>query len=338
MSTWWTPAHRADLGLRAGDLPGSTFNLTNRGWYTFFKLMRSFQARSLEQSAKENEYIPSSLAQHWGALLTGRRLDEWLQIGRFDGRSVVFNGIVHHSEADQYTDTCELTPLTSTPLAGWLYGIGQQLAVAPSGLVISGKPRKENPMTLNLTEKGAKVDLTKEAGGTLNGVLIGLGWDVRQTDGPAYDLDASIVVTDASGKSVGQDWFIYFNQLKSPNGAIEHHGDNLTGVGDGDDEQISVNLTQLPDNAEKLVIAVTIFEARKRGGQAFTQVNNAFVRIVNAADGVELARYDLSEDADTGVNCLIFAELYKHGGSWKFKTVGDGFKDEIDGLVRTYGM
>lgn len=334
MSTWWLPARRADLGLNAGDLPVRSFAVTNRGWYVLHRLLGSLRARRQEQLAGDNVYIPTQLAQHWGNAVLAADYDSWYQIGRYDGKAVVTAGIAIGPDEVSGEDF-ELTPLSGTPLGAWLFQLGQDLATTSTGLVITGQPRKDNSMTVNLS-KGGKVDLGKEAGGTLTKVRIGLGWDVRRTDGQAYDLDASVIAVGADGACLGTDWFVFYNNRKAPGDVIVHQGDNLTGSGDGDDEQVVVDLAQLPDKAQELVVAVTIHEARQRGGQSFGLVENAFVRVMDESTGTELARYDLTEDTEPGVNCLVFGKLYRRDGSWNFRALGDGFKDELGGLVTAY--
>lgn len=346
MVTHWTPANRADLGLTARDLSARSLLITNRGWYLLHQLVNAAGGRSTDLMAGRDAYIPTTLANHWGAVCLAVDPNEWMQIGQWNGISVVAAGICPASDAGRYLDTHELSKLADTPLHPWLSEIGMTLATAPSGMVISGKPTKGNPMAINLS-KGGKVDLTKEAGGTLNKVRIGLGWDVRRTDGPAYDLDASIIGLDASGgcvgkpvmvddKVVGREWFVYYNHPASPGNVIVHQGDNLTGGGDGDDEQILVDLSQVPAEVTELVVAVTIHQAKARGGQNFGLVENAFVRILDESSNTELARFDLTEDTTEGVNSLVFGKLYRRGESWNFRAIGDGFTNELDGLVTAY--
>jgi tellurium resistance protein TerD len=183
--------------------------------------------------------------------------------------------------------------------------------------------------------KGGNVSLSKEAPG-LSRILVGLGWDVRATDGSAFDLDASAFVTGADGKVRSDRDFIFYNNLRSEDGSIEHTGDNLTGVGEGDDESIKLNLAQLPADIHKVVFSVTIHDAEARR-QNFGMVSNAFVRVVNQDDNKELARYDLSEDASTET-AMIFAEIYKNNGEWKFKAVGQGFAGGLAPLARQFGV
>ena len=189
-------------------------------------------------------------------------------------------------------------------------------------------------MSVSLT-KGGNVSLTKEAPG-LSAVTVGLGWDARTTDGQEFDLDASAIVCGADGKVVSDKHFIFFNNLSSPDGAVMHTGDNLTGEGAGDDEQIKVNLAGLPGDVDKIVFPVSIYNAQA-GGQSFGQVRNAFIRIVNQGDNAELARYDLSEDASTET-AMVFGELYRNGAEWKFRAVGQGYTSGLAGIAGDYGV
>ncbi|MGV9311190.1 TerD family protein [Streptomyces sp. NPDC003691] len=183
--------------------------------------------------------------------------------------------------------------------------------------------------------KGGNVSLTKEAPG-LSAVVVGLGWDVRTTTGTDFDLDASALLIDGGGKVLSDHHFVFFNNLKSPEGAVEHTGDNLTGEGEGDDEQIKVDLAAVPANAEKIVFPVSIHEGESRG-QSFGQVRNAFIRVINQAGGAELARYDLSEDASTET-AMVFGELYRHGAEWKFRAVGQGYASGLRGIAQDFGV
>ncbi|WP_329330378.1 TerD family protein [Streptomyces luteogriseus] len=176
--------------------------------------------------------------------------------------------------------------------------------------------------------KGGNVSLSKEAPG-LTAVLVGLGWDVRTTTGTDYDLDAS-------GKVPSDQHFVFYNQLKSPDGSVEHTGDNLTGEGEGDDESVKVNLAAVPAEIEKIVFPVSIHDAENRG-QSFGQVRNAFIRVVNQAGGQEIARYDLSEDASTET-AMVFGELYRHGTEWKFRAVGQGYASGLAGIASDFGV
>ncbi|KAF4408851.1 MULTISPECIES: TerD family protein [Streptomyces] len=183
--------------------------------------------------------------------------------------------------------------------------------------------------------KGGNVSLSKEAPG-LTAVTVGLGWDVRTTTGTDFDLDASALLVDGGGKVLSDGHFVFFNNLKSPEGAVEHTGDNLTGEGEGDDEQIKVSLTTVPAEVDKIVFPVSIHEAESRQ-QSFGQVRNAFIRVVNQADNNELARYDLTEDASTET-AMVFGELYRHGAEWKFRAVGQGYASGLRGIAQDFGV
>lgn len=190
-------------------------------------------------------------------------------------------------------------------------------------------------MPVNL-QKGQKVSLTKNNPG-LKKVVVGLGWDVNQFDtGGDFDLDATAFLLTDAGKVSRQEDFIFFGNLTHPTGCVSHMGDNLTGVGDGDDEQIRVNLTQVPDNISKIAFAVTIYEAEARR-QNFGQVNNAFIRIYNEENGEELMRYDLGEDFSIET-AAIFGELYKNNGEWKFNAIGSGYQGGLAAICNSYGI
>jgi tellurium resistance protein TerD len=183
--------------------------------------------------------------------------------------------------------------------------------------------------------KGGNVSLSKEAPG-LTAVLVGLGWDVRTTTGQDFDLDASAILLNAGGKTLSDGHFVFFNNLKSPDGSVEHTGDNLTGEGEGDDEAIKVSLATVPPDVERIVFPVSIYDAETRQ-QSFGQVRNAFIRIVNQADNNELARYDLTEDASTET-AMVFGELYRNGPEWKFRAVGQGYASGLRGIAQDFGV
>jgi tellurium resistance protein TerD len=183
--------------------------------------------------------------------------------------------------------------------------------------------------------KGGNVSLTKEAPG-LTAVTVGLGWDVRTTTGTDFDLDASAIAVDASGRVFSDKHFIFFNNTTSPEQAIQHTGDNVTGEGEGDDEQIKVNLATLPPGIDKIVFPVSIYDAESRS-QNFGQVRNAFIRIVNQAGETEIARYDLSEDAATET-AMVFGEMYRNGDEWKFRAVGQGYASGLAGIAQDFGV
>ena len=189
-------------------------------------------------------------------------------------------------------------------------------------------------MALSLS-KGGNLSLSKEAPG-MTKVLVGLGWDARSTDGQDFDLDASAFLLKADGKVRADSDFIFYNQLKSVDGSVEHTGDNRTGEGDGDDEAIKVDLSKVPADIDRIAFTVTIHEADARR-QNFGQVRNAFIRIVNQDNNSEVARYDLAEDASTET-AMIFAELYRNGAEWKFRAVGQGFAGGLKPLAERYGL
>ncbi|MGN6652998.1 TerD family protein [Trinickia sp.] len=189
-------------------------------------------------------------------------------------------------------------------------------------------------MALTL-QKGGNVSLAK-ADPSLTKIVVGLGWDPRATDGTAFDLDASAFLLTADGKVRSEADFIFYNQLISRDGSIEHTGDNRTGAGDGDDEAIKVDLSQVPADIDKVAFAVTIHDAEARK-QNFGQVGNAFIRVVNPISGAEVVRYDLAEDASTET-AMVFAELYRSNGEWKFRAVGQGFAGGLRALANGYGL
>ncbi len=185
-------------------------------------------------------------------------------------------------------------------------------------------------------QKGQKVSLTKGNPG-LTKVVVGLGWDVNAFDtGGSFDLDAAAFMLTDSGKVSCQNDFIYYGNLTHPSGSVQHQGDNLTGVGEGDDEQIKIDLSKVPANITKIAFTVTIYDAEARH-QNFGQVNNAFVRIYNEANGEELLRYDLGEDFSIET-AAVFGELYKHGDEWKFNAIGSGYQGGLAALCNNYGI
>ena len=183
--------------------------------------------------------------------------------------------------------------------------------------------------------KGGNVSLSKEAPGLKN-VVVGLGWDPRVTDGQEFDLDASVFLCGEDGKVRGDTDFVFYNNKVGGDGAVEHQGDNKTGEGEGDDEQVKIDLSSVPADVKKLAFAVTIHEAESRK-QNFGMVSNAFMRVVNGDDGKELARYDLSEDYSTET-AMIFGEVYRHGDEWKFKAIGQGFGGGRHPLASSFGV
>jgi len=189
-------------------------------------------------------------------------------------------------------------------------------------------------MAISLS-KGGNVNLSKEAPG-LNKIAVGLGWDARATDGSGFDLDASAFLIKLDGKVRSDADFCFYNNKVVAEGAIQHMGDNTTGAGDGDDETVKVELSKVPADVDKVVFAVTIHEADIRK-QNFGQVNHAFIRVINENGGQEIARYDLSEDASIET-AMIFGEIYRVDGDWKFKAVGQGFAGGLGALASSFGV
>lgn len=185
-------------------------------------------------------------------------------------------------------------------------------------------------------QKGQKVSLTKGNPG-LTHVVVGLGWDVNAFDtGGNFDLDAAAFLLTNEGKVSNEKDFVFFGNLTHPSGSVQHLGDNLTGVGDGDDEQIKVDLSKVPADITKIVFTVTIYDAEARR-QNFGQVSHAFVRIYNETTGEELLRYDLGEDFSIET-AAVFGELYKNGAEWKFNAIGSGYQGGLAALCNNYGI
>jgi tellurium resistance protein TerD len=191
-----------------------------------------------------------------------------------------------------------------------------------------------NAMGVSLS-KGGNVSLTKAAP-NLSAIGVGLGWDVRSTSGKDFDLDASALALADNHKVLGDDYFVFFNNLKSPDGSIEHQGDNLTGEGEGDDEVINVDLRQVPPQVVSIVFAVSIYDADGRQ-QSFGQVRNAFIRVFDLTTDVELARYDLTEDASVET-AMVFGEVYRYGQEWKFRAIGQGYASGLAGIAVDFGV
>lgn len=189
-------------------------------------------------------------------------------------------------------------------------------------------------MAVSLT-KGGNVSLSRTAP-NLRHILVGLGWDARTTAGADFDLDASAFLVGDSGKVRSDRDFIFYNQLTSACGSVEHTGDNLTGAGEGDDEALKIDLEKIPVDVKRVVVCVTIHEADLRR-QNFGQVSDAFIRIVNLDNDVELARFDLSEDYSTET-AMVFGEVYRHAEEWKFKAVGQGFTGGLEAMCRQFGV
>jgi tellurium resistance protein TerD len=197
----------------------------------------------------------------------------------------------------------------------------------------AGDERGEEVAVAVSLGKGGNVSLSKEEPG-LKRVVVGLGWDVRATGGAGYDLDASVFMLDPGGRVRGDEDFVFYNNPRSPDGSVEHTGGNLTG--EGDDEQIRVDLTRVPSDVHRLAFSVTIHEADLRR-QNFGMVEEAFIRVVNGETGREIVRYDLSEDASTET-AMIFGEVYRRGTEWKFRAVGQGFAGGLGPLARSFGV
>lgn len=190
-------------------------------------------------------------------------------------------------------------------------------------------------MAINLS-KGQKVDLTKGNPGLKN-IMVGLGWDINAFDsGAAFDLDASAFLLDASGKCPTEKEFVFYGNLTHSSEAVNHMGDNLTGEGDGDDEQIQINLEKIPASIERVAFTVTIYDAEGRK-QNFGQVSNAFIRIVDESTNQELIRYDLGEDFSIET-AVVVGELYRNNGEWKFNAIGSGFQGGLAALCGHYGI
>lgn len=183
--------------------------------------------------------------------------------------------------------------------------------------------------------KGGNINLSKEAPG-LAKLTLGLGWTSRATAGADFDLDASAFLLTASGKVRSDDDFIFYQQKASKCGSVEHTGDNRTGAGDGDDEKINIDLSKIPADVEKVVFTVTIYDHATRN-QNFGMVSDAYIRVLDQSNSSEIARYDLSEDAST-VTAMIFGELYRNNGEWKFKAVGQGFSNGLGEMAKNFGV
>lgn len=183
--------------------------------------------------------------------------------------------------------------------------------------------------------KGGNVSLSKEAPG-LTTIVVGLGWDPRATDGQQFDLDGSVFILKGDGKVRSDSDLIFYNNKVSSDSSVTHNGDNQTGEGGGDDETVDIDLSKVPTEVEKIAVSVTIHEADTRG-QSFGQVSNAYIRVMNKANGSEIARYDLSEDASTDT-AMIFGEIYRHNSEWKFRAVGQGYAGGLGPLARNYGV
>ncbi|WP_040197235.1 TerD family protein [Candidatus Soleaferrea massiliensis] len=190
-------------------------------------------------------------------------------------------------------------------------------------------------MPINLS-KGQKIDLTKGRAG-LDKILVGLGWDVNRYDGGGeFDLDVSVFMTGASGSVEKDTNFVFYNNPQDASGSVVYMGDNRTGEGEGDDEQVTITLSTVPADVQKIAFTVTIYDAATRS-QNFGQVENSYIRIVDVNSGEELIRYDLNEDYSVET-AVIAGELYRNGGEWKFAAIGSGFQGGLEALCRNYGL
>lgn len=190
-------------------------------------------------------------------------------------------------------------------------------------------------MAINLS-KGQKVDLTKGNSGLKN-IMVGLGWDVNVYDsGADFDLDAAAFMLGADGKCPSDKEFIFYGNLAHPSQSVKHMGDNLTGEGEGDDEQIQIDLSKIPANVDKIAFTVTIYDAEARR-QNFGQVSNAFIHIMDEASNTELIRYDLGEDFSIET-AVVVGELYRNGAEWKFNAIGSGFQGGLKALCGHFGI
>ena len=192
----------------------------------------------------------------------------------------------------------------------------------------------EKNMAISLN-KGGNLSLSK-TDPTLKKILVGLGWDERVTSGQEFDLDASAFLLANHGKVRGDHDFIFYNQFRSIDGAVEHTGDNRSGEGDGDDESVLVDLSKIAPEIEKIAITVTIHDAQIRN-QNFGQIANAFIRVVNQDNGVEIVRFDLAEDYSTET-AMVFGEVYRYNGEWKFRAVGQGYAGGLAAMCQQYGI
>lgn len=184
-------------------------------------------------------------------------------------------------------------------------------------------------------QKGGNVSLSREST-SLKKIQIGLGWDARSTDGIDFDLDASAFMLTEANKVLSDDDFIFYGQKVSKCGSIEHMGDNKTGSGDGDDEIIIIDLTKVPENIKRITICVTIYDGEVRK-QNFGQVSNAYMNVLNLDTNNDIARFDLSEDYSTET-AMIFGDIYRHNGEWKFKAIGQGYSGGLEALCVQYGV
>lgn len=351
MATWWRSVSD-DITTN----PIEPFCITNRFWYTLRALLAAGNARNLERLESLDGTpvaITSTLANHWGNVLLHLDLDLWVQVREWDGKQFVPTRIAPLSEAATLLDSCELVELSQTPTASWIRDLAGRLATTKIALTIDGRAGRKYPVDalIDLTKPGERIDiidLAKKGGNdSLTEVVAELGWDARKGEGEPFDLDASIVGCDKTGKSAGFQWFCYYNQQSIQHNdqiVIEHLlGDSQDGSDDGKapggpDEAVRINLAALPPELHSLEILVTIHKAQERG-QSFARVNNAWVRLTDPKTGVTLLQYDLSERAGIDWNAMNFASIYRYEDGWKFKSNGDeGFTEGLQGFVRDYNI
>ncbi|MCM3566875.1 TerD family protein [Neobacillus mesonae] len=190
-------------------------------------------------------------------------------------------------------------------------------------------------MAISLS-KGQKVDLTKTNPG-LTKVVVGLGWDTNKYDGGHdFDLDSSVFLLGENGKVTTETDFVFYNNPQGGNGSVVHTGDNRTGEGEGDDEQINIDLNGVPANIQRIAFTITIHDAAGRN-QNFGQVSNSYARIFNQDSNEELIRYDLGEDFSIET-AIVVGELYRHNGEWKFSAIGSGYQGGLAALATDFGL
>lgn len=234
-----------------------------------------------------------------------------------------------------------LGDLVRLPQGGWQFhavgeGYSQDLkAVAKKFGVKALRVRKKNETTAIHLQKGQNVSLSKESPG-LKTVRFGLGWDVSATDNADFDLDASALILGNDDKVLSDLHFVFYNNSQDPSGAVSHSGDNQTGEGAGDDENLLVDLSKMPIEAKKVVFVVTIHEAEARR-QNFGQIDNAYIRALNADNNSEIARYELTSEA-RAETAMIFGELYRHTEGWKFRAVGQDYAGGLAKVAKDFGV
>ena len=185
-------------------------------------------------------------------------------------------------------------------------------------------------------KKGQKVSLTKDNPG-LKKLIVGLGWDTNKFDtGGDFDLDSAAFLLGENGKVTSQSDFVFYGNLKHSRSCVIHMGDNRTGDGDGDDEQIAIDLSKVPENITRIIFTATIYEAEERR-QNFGQISNAYIRIVDEDVNNEILKYDLGEDFSIET-AAVFGELYKNNGEWKFNAIGSGYQGGLAALCINYGI